>query len=131
MTHTIRTGRQLDVEAIAQSKNKVTLGFKCEPQLKMDLAMEAERYGMSLSEYTEVIVGKRHNQTKPLNSNEETQSLKAKLSFYENDFLKKALVTYKGRIVDYKDSFGHDRRIQIDKIEDVFTVIINKAKLSV
>ncbi len=44
-----KIGRRLDIEAMNQAKNKVTLGFKCDPQVKLDLALEAEAKGISLS----------------------------------------------------------------------------------
>ncbi|WP_341228456.1 hypothetical protein [uncultured Arcticibacterium sp.] len=128
MQNTIRTGRPLDVDALVQAKNKVTLGFKCDAQLKMDLALEAEKFGMTLSEYTEIIACKRHDSKSNQTLLKEIEVLRAKVSFYENDLLKKALVTYKGKLIPYKDIYGDSKEIQIQTIEDVYTVFIHTLK---
>ena len=60
----MRIGRALQLDEIVNYRNKVTLGFKCSPQLKIGLAMEAERFSMSLSEYVESLVENRNAQIK-------------------------------------------------------------------
>ncbi|RYU93755.1 hypothetical protein [Emticicia agri] len=139
----MRTGRALQLEEIANSPNKVTLGFKCNAQLKISLAMEAQNYSMSLSEYVETLVENRHAQQQnmaiakaPNESGEiwqltnQIKELKAKLAFfYEEPIMKKAFQESKGKIVPYIDKNGIPRRDSIITIEDVYKILFKTNKL--
>ncbi|RYU92711.1 hypothetical protein [Emticicia agri] len=141
----MRTGRALQLEEIANSPNKVTLGFKCNAQLKISLAMEAQNYSMSLSEYVETLVENRHAQSSQQNvastqrTNEsgeiwqltnQIKELKAKLAFfYEEPIMKKAFQESKGKIVPYIDKNGIPRRDSIITIEDVYKILFKTNKL--
>lgn len=129
MTHTTRTGRSLDVSALTNAKTKVTLAFKCEAKLKMDLAIESERYTMSLSEYVEVLVAKRHENISETECMMQLEKLKARLSFYENEKLKKLFDKYKGRTIPYRDENSIEREATINSIQDLYLQIMQSLKL--
>ena len=143
MHPTIRTGRALQLDEIANSPNKVTLGFKCNAQLKISLAMEAQGYSMSLSEYVEAIVENRYTQQQniatehPTNGSSEIRQLtnqikelKAKLVFfYEEPMMKKAFEQFRGKIVPYTDKNGMPRRDSVISIEDVYKILFKTNKL--
>jgi len=96
------------------------------------MAMEAKEYGMSLSEYAEVIASTRHDSGSNQEQQEllkEIKSLKAKIGFYESDLLRKHLEANRGEINHFTDSLGNHREIQITSLEDIYTVIINSIKL--
>lgn len=139
----MRTGRALQLDEIANARNKVTLGFKCNAQLKIDLAMEAQNYSMSLSEYVETIVDSRKTQNQAAVSsqnvngeseiwqlNNQIKELKSRLSFfYEEPMIRRAFQNYKGQIVPYKDKDGIVRKDSIIKIEDVYKILFKTNKL--
>lgn len=129
MTNTTRTGRGLDVNALANATAKVTLGFKCEAQLKMDLAIEADRYSMSLSEYVEVLVARRHENHSENENRGEVERLKKRLVVYENDKLLKLYEKHKGQTIPYKDQIGNEKQIVIGTIQDLYFYIMQSIKL--
>lgn len=143
MHPTMRTGRALQLDEIANSRNKVTLGFKCSPQLKIGLAQEAQGFSMSLSEYVEAIVENRNaqNQTQQLNEGNNTEAevwqlnaqikeLTRKLSFYyEEPMMKRAFQNYRGQIIPYNDKDGIPRRDAITCMEDVYKILFKTNKL--
>jgi hypothetical protein len=137
----MRTGRALQLDEIVNSRNKVTLGFKCSSQLKIGLAMEAQGFSMSLSEYVEAIVENRHAQTpeSSQNTNEgneiwqlnaQIKELTKKLSFfYEEPMMKKAFKNCRGQIIPYTDKDGIPRKDAIINIEDVYKILFKTNKL--
>lgn len=48
--------KQINLQKLSENKSKVTLGFKCEPGLKLDLAKSAQQLNLNLSEYVESLV---------------------------------------------------------------------------
>lgn len=143
MHSTMRTGRALQLDEIANSRNKVTLGFKCSSQLKIGLAMEAQGLSMSLSEYVELIAENRNNQNqepKPNHGNKsetdvwqlntQIKELTRKLSFfYEEPMMKVAFQKYRGQLVPYSDKDGIPRNDAIRSIEDVYKILFKTNKL--
>jgi hypothetical protein len=115
-------GRQIDYETLMTAKNKVNLGCKCSPNLKMTLAKEALKYGMTLSEYVEILVSDRNLDTK---MQEENQALKNKLSFYENEKLQAVYLKNKGTKSSFFNDLGKEEFIFIESIQDAYTAIIN------
>jgi hypothetical protein len=71
--------RALDLEAIRDSNKKVTLGFKCNPELKIRLAQEAQECKLTLSTYTESFIEDAQNLSAKI------KQLQHKINFYEND----------------------------------------------
>lgn len=124
MHPTMRTGRALQLDEITNSRNKVTLGFKCSPQLKIDLAMESQSFSMSLSEYVEAIVENRNAQNQEIqvnhinNGEAELWQLNAQIKelirklafFYEEPMMKRAFQNHRGQIIPYTDKDGIPRR---------------------
>lgn len=51
---------EIDYEAIENSTGKITTGFRCEPELKLELANEATELGIKLSEHLENTLANRH-----------------------------------------------------------------------
>lgn len=137
----IRTGRALQLEGLQYAQNKVTLGFKCEAGTKIQLAQEAQQIGMTLSEYVDTVIGSRHslqNQA-PKSTSElapkiemqkkQIQQLEAKVNFYENDFLKSIFNQYRGQTVPFQNNKGQSVQLAVNRIEDVYTILINTVKL--
>jgi hypothetical protein len=129
MTNTTRTGRGLDVNALANATAKVTLGFKCEAQLKIDLAVEADRYSMSLSEYVEVLVARRHENNSENENRGEIERLKKRLGIYENEKLYKIFDKFKGKQIPYMDNNSVERQITVSDLPDAFFAVISSVKI--
>ena len=123
--------KALNLDAIKLSQTKVTLGFKCYPKVKLDLAQKAQQLGLTLSEYVENLIMNhekilvRENE-KLITTNKE---LAQRIDFYENDFLKKLYQQYKNQSVEYFDSGNQIINLKIANIQDVYTVIINSFKI--
>jgi hypothetical protein len=52
-------GRKIDIDALMNAENKVTIGCKCNPSLKLALINEAKDMDCSLSEYVELTLENR------------------------------------------------------------------------
>jgi hypothetical protein len=137
----IRTGRALQLDGLEFAQNKVTLGFKCDAGTKIQLAQEAQKIGMTLSEYVDTVISSRHslqNQA-PRSTSElapkvemqqkQIQQLEAKVGFYENDFLKSTFNQYRGETVPFQNSKGQSVKITVNRIEDVYTILLNSVNL--
>jgi hypothetical protein len=121
-----KSGRELDVDQLMNSKTKVTLGFKCDPSLKLALALKAEKYGLSLSEYVELLISTSKDGPSKSSSTDhsfEIISLRKKIAFYENDMLKSAFQQYKGKFINLGKG-PSEKKIVITTIEDMYTAII-------
>jgi hypothetical protein len=118
-------GRQINYEALMTAENKVNLGCKCSPSLKMTLAKEALNYGISLSEYIEILVSNRNLDTK---MEEENKALQSKLSFYENEKLEAVFLKNKGTKTSFINAIGKEEFITIESIQDAYTAIINSVE---
>ena len=142
MHPTMRTGRALQLDEIVNAQNKVTLGFKCSASLKIDLANEAAKYGMSLSEYVETVTTNRNlksqeaSQSKPNNAlevqqlNSQIRELQSKLKFfYDEPMIKRAFLKNKGYTVPYHDKNGVPRNDAVNSIEDIYKILFKITKL--
>lgn len=136
----MKTGRALQLDEISNSQNKVTLGFKCSALLKIELANEAARVGMSLSEYVETITQNRNlnlgNSSSSPHSNEinnlnqHLKEIQRKLSFfYDEPMMKSAFQRYKGQIIPYTDKDGIFRKDAVIAIEDIYKILFKTNKL--
>lgn len=123
--------RALNLEKLTTVKNKTTLGFKCDPMLKLRLAQEAQKLSITLSEYVEGIVA---NYNPTAQSTETSDSLikacKDKVNFYENDILKELFIANKGKTFDFTTAKGASLNVKINTLQDVYTVLINSFKTS-
>ena len=139
----IRTGRALQLDGLEFAQNKVTLGFKCDAGTKIRLAQEAQQTGMTLSEYVDTVISSRHSQgnQSTLKSTSELanklemqkkqiQQLESKVVFYENDFLKNAFNKYKGQTITTRNRQGREIDIEINRIEDVYTILLNSVNIN-
>ena len=70
---------EIDYEAIENSTGKITTGFRCEPELKLELANEATELGIKLSEHLENTLANRHK------LRAETEQLKAENKKLQSD----------------------------------------------
>lgn len=128
---TTQLGRQLDIEALNNAKNKVTLGFKCDAQVKLELALEAEEKGVSLSQFIETLVLQRKEEKYTQEELDRiTNELNDEIVFYEHPKLYQALKLYHGRIITYTNEMGQQVTITVNDIRDVFTIFINHIQLT-
>lgn len=123
----------LNLSAANESDSKVTLGFKCDPKLKIQLAEMANLNGLTLSSYVEKYIKDTQDAFEKKNmiyeelKSENTQLI-SKVNFYENNLLKKLLNQYKDRTISYIDTSGQEVNLTIKTIEDIYSVIINSFK---
>ncbi len=115
--------KALNLNTLDQIEYKVTLGFRCSANLKLRLAISAQDYGLSLSEYVESSI---------LNFEtikDENENLKKRLSFYENEFLKTTFLKFKNTNVKFKDSKGIQKSHMVNTINDIYTIILQTVKV--
>ena len=95
--------KALRLEGLEKLKNKVTVGFKCNPEIKLRLAMEAKKMGLTLSEYIETLIQQLDNAV--LAEKQQIETLKRQLAFYENnDRLLKLFTDHKNQELPYTNS---------------------------
>jgi hypothetical protein len=115
--------KALNLNTLDQVEHKVTLGFRCNANLKLRLAIAAQDYGLTLSEYVESFIS-------GLDSlRDENEKLKKHIAFYENDFLKSAYEKHKNNTVDFTDSKGFAKSVKIQSLQDVYSVLIQIVKV--
>jgi hypothetical protein len=125
--------KALNLIAVKESNKKVTLGFKCSPQLKLQLAQKAANSGLTLSAYVESFLENSDKANIELTQSfqkltNENIVLSQKIRFYENDILKALEKNYKGKKVSYINSKGETINLEIQSLADVYTVMINSFK---
>jgi hypothetical protein len=130
----IKNSKALDLDAVRQSHNKVTIGFKCNPHIKLDLAEQANKLGLTLSEYVENIIANSGKEQCNCNAEKnellrQINDLQEKIEFYENAFLKELFGKYENKKVQFINAEGNEVNLKIVGIRDVFTVIINSFKI--
>ena len=118
--------KALNLEDIDFNGSKLTIGFKCLPEKKYTLALEAEALGITLSQHVE-------NQLMNLDRQKERyekkiNELEERIAFYENDTLTSFYNAYKLQNIKYVTSDGEAVELLINDIKDVYTVIINSFK---
>jgi len=123
----IRNPKALKLEGLENVKKKVTVGFKCDPSVKLYLAAQAQKTGITLSEYVEALVQDTEMPTQL--DRQEISLLKQQLAFYENDTLLAWLRQYQGQEVKYTNAKGETASITIKEAKDVYTIMINSFKL--
>ncbi len=115
---------------------KITVGFKCEPELKYDLALEATNTGITLSEYVENICANRMQMTHSgYHESSELQLLQAQLvekqnhvDKYELEMLGPLFQKYNGRKLDMKLHDGSIVQKQVNSPMDILEIILNSLK---
>jgi hypothetical protein len=117
--------KALNLGILHTEKNKITLGFKCTPRLKLKLAHEARELNITLSEYVESIA-ENHDSGKNLLLAQRTNQVE----FYENEILQTLYLQNKGKTFDFTSAKGEPIKIHIQTLQDVYTVLINSFKTS-
>lgn len=125
---TKKNPKALNLDGLDKLTQKVTIGFKCDPKTKLALAMQAEKVGLTLSEFTENLIGNLEN-IKKLHE-QEINILNEKLCFYENNLLLSLFRKYKGQTVNFKGSDGAEFQVDIKEPKDIYTILINSFKIS-
>lgn len=130
--------KALNLEAVKQSQTKVTLGFKCNPNIKLDLAQKAQQLGLTLSEYVENLIMNSEKLFEKFQLQEKDEKakltqiineLKGEIGFYENDSLKRIYEKVKNQTVEYKNENNENVSLKISSIKSLFTIIINSFKI--
>jgi len=129
----IKNPKALNLEILKTSDSKVTLGFKCSPELKLKLAEAALSDGLTLSTYTEMLLSKAnqdfekyHKENKVLQK--KNLDLKNKLDFYECPALQKLLQNNKDEVHTFKNMEGRTVNLKVQTLQDVYTFMINSFK---
>lgn len=120
----MENSKKMNLEILETATNKVTVGFKCKPEVKLGLAHEAQTLGMTLSEYVESLVLNRSAFARSLSTREQVNELEKRLAFYESGKLADALEKHKGKTHPLKNG----REIRVESIQDVFTILLDPLK---
>ena len=121
--------KALNLRGLDTTSKKVTIGFKCNPKVKLKLATEASNLGLTLSEFVENLLLNLENERQ--SETKEVQSLKERIAFYENDILLNLFRQYKGETVKFQNPDGEALNIQIKEPKDIYKVIINSYKIKI
>ena len=119
--------KALNLELLEVIEKPVTLGFKVNPDVKLNLAKKAAESGLSLSMYVKNVLTQKQKIEK-IELNEIyhiNQKLREKIRLYENSTLKNLYERHKGNNVKFKDNQGNYREVIIKDIIDVHNIIIN------
>ena len=125
--------KALNLDAIRNSESSVTLGFKCPPELKLILAEEAEKSGLTLSSYVCQVVDFEMKEKFLLRQQNELltaalDKVESELKFFKNKHLLDLLQKQKGKAATYINRDGKEVNVVVNSIEDVFELIINSFK---
>lgn len=125
--------KALNLDNLPFSNSKVTLGFKCDPMLKLKLAKEAAINGLTLSTYTEKLLNEHIEkindevlEIEKLNS--KIVNLTKRIRFYESPILDRLLAEHRNEEHSYIGIDGEKVKIRLTSIQDVFTLMINNYK---
>ncbi|HXB40699.1 MAG TPA: hypothetical protein VNZ49_09160 [Bacteroidia bacterium] len=122
-------------EVNLKNPNKVTVGFKCHPEIKLALSKEATQLNITLSEYVESLVLDQRNINNALNIKVQQylntiDELKHRIMFYENNLLVDLYIAHKDQVINYLNSESKTMELKILEITDVYTVLINSFKIN-
>ena len=120
--------KALNLDGLDKINKKVTVGFKCNPTLKLQLANEAKYRGLTLSEYVENLLSALGDNDS-LNS-KKIDELKDQLEFYENKTLLSFYNKYKGQEIKFNNVEGDSMQVKVKDPKDIYTVLINSFKLT-
>lgn len=118
--------KALNLDKIRNTDKKVTLGFKCSPETKIELAEKARNFGLTLSEYVQNIIKNRKSEKDVLIN--KIKELSDRLTFYENDTLKDIFKENENKLISFENKEGKKVNIKITDIKDAYFVIINSFK---
>lgn len=114
---------------------KITIGFKCDPQMKNDLLAEAEEAGITLSGYIENICANRcqspdDDEIDNIDMDdleEQVEGLSASLKEYE-DLLGPLFTRHQGQTLDMQMPDGRMVPKKVNHPVDVLEIILNAVK---
>lgn len=119
--------KELNIQKLLNSNKRVTLGFKCDPSLKIELAKKAAARNTSLSEYVESLVV--NLPIKNFNNRKMINELNERLSYYEdNPILNSLLDKEFGKEYEIKTPDANTLKIKIYEVKDIFDVMVNSFK---
>lgn len=130
-----QNSKALNKTILLNAKNKITLGFRCDPKVKFNLIEKAQQLNLSLSEYVEHIVAS-FEVTNRINENDmkeiilENHYLKNRLAFYECEKLKELFEGLRGKKIDMMEEEGFERFIEIKSIHDVYILLLDSFSLN-
>lgn len=122
----------------ASDRKKVTLGFKCDPSIKIKLAQEASSLGLTLSSYTERLISSivelraenSHLKIEVQRLTIMNGVLKSSLDFYEGGIIESLFMKYRDQEVKFVNHHGDSETIKIERARDVFTIMTSSFKES-
>ncbi len=121
--------RAFNWEKLLQSRNKVTLGFKCQPELKIQLAEEAEEAGLTLSEYTEeVLLARQRLENENDRLHHSNSRLLADVAFYEGGMVKKLFESNRGKEIEFVNLKNEREKLLVNTPKDVFRIMTSSFK---
>ena len=118
-----------------QDDKKLTVGFRCHPDLKRKLVQKAGEAGITLSEYLELRLNREDNLPNKADPkkfeaiNEQLSRLQKKITMYENATLIKYYEKMKDMSFDFQDSNGNDKSIRVTSPKDVFELMLASFKI--
>jgi|GEM_PF-3117885 len=115
---------------------KITVGFKCEPELKYDLSIEATSTGVTLSEYVENICANRMQMTHSEDNDSAelkmlrmvSQQTQYRLDKYELEMLGPLYKKHQGQLLDMKLPDGSVVKKQVNRPMDILEIILTSVK---
>jgi len=120
--------KAFDLDEFNKTNRKVTVGFKCNPMLKLQLANDAKERGLTLSEYVENLLLTLEENSEL--DHKQIDDLSDRLLFYENDKLLKLFRKYNGQEIEFKNADGDSMHVTIREPKDIYTILINSFRLT-
>ncbi len=125
--------KALNLSALHSATSKVTLGFKCSPELKLALAKAASEEGLTLSQYVEYLIEDIYEDFEKLlkentSFKKDINQLKGSIKKYENEILLGFFNAHKNQIGKYINLKQEKVELLIVEPIDIYTIIINSFK---
>lgn len=130
--------KALNLDVLKNTYGDVTLGFKIKSEVKLKLAEDAEKLGLTLSSYVKRLVDDGNyfideikDQVKKEKDKliKEKTELQERITFYENDTLQNLFKEHKSQMISYINSVGVKVNKEIVNIQDVYEIIISSFKI--
>jgi hypothetical protein len=119
--------KALDIEKIRNTDKRVTLGFKCSPLLKVEMAEKAAAGNMTLSEYVEGLVINMPSEN--LSLRKKIENIESRLSYYENNNILVSMLEREfEKVYEIYNPDGNMIKVKILGVKDIFDVMVNSFK---
>lgn len=127
--------KALNLGSLKGKTSKVTLGFKCTPELKLKLADDAQDLGLTLSSYTEYLLEKSLQEASDCSQKQselftQLEEHKKQIQFYETPRLKSLFNELSGKEIPYLDINGNRASVLVSSLNDIYTIVINSFQIS-